>query len=342
MLLLESSEYLTEMTPYKKLYTAPVRQVSAIGWNRTSGSTNHETLAAGQVFGLKIMETTEGYDPFPSWSFDYYTKSSDTILDVLIKIAAKINDDTAAENKQNKRLVEAKVVSDATYGNFAMTGTTPTLTFTNGSKFVQIESAANDGAIDAAVGDFLSVSASATPTDAIGDIYKIVAKGAGNDAIITLDRPYIGTTIAMTEAQAEGTRLKEVSSVVAAGIEFTAIEDNVHFRVAVQEHLIDADITYVTPVTYGNGTYLQVAEIEKEGKIFAGETTNMVAQPEKWGEQDTFTVVDETYDFYHFNALKSTQGIGVQAEYKSRSNVVVAVAKSAGNVDGTLNTLFGL
>lgn len=328
---------LAELTASKKTYVAPVKQISAIGWNRTSGACNHATLAAGQIFGVKIMETTEGYDPFPSWNFEYYTKANDTILDVLIKLAAKINDDSAPENKFNQRLVEARVVSDATYGNFAMTGTTPTLTFTNGSKYGVF--GGTTPTFDGAVGDFLSIDAAATPTDAIGDIYKITAISATQ---ITLDRPYIGTTIAMTEAQAEGTRLKKVTVVVAGGLEIKSIEDNAHFRLAVQENLVNADITYVTPVTVSSGTYRQVAELEAEGKIFAGETTNMVAQPEKWGTQDNFTVTDETYDIYHFNFLRSTAGIGVQAEYKSRANVIIAVAKSGGNVASSLDTYFGL
>jgi hypothetical protein len=329
---------LAELTKAKKTYQAPVRQVSAIGWNRTSGALNNAAIAAGQVWALKIMETTEGYDPFPKWNFEYYTKASDTsILDPLIKLAKQINDDAAPENKNNQRLVEARVVSNATYGAFVMTGTTPTITFTNGSKVATL--GGTTPTIDAAVNDFLSIDASATPSDSVGDIYKVTAISAG--VSITLDRPYIGTTIAMTEAQGEGTRLLKVTAPVAAGIELKAIEDDVHFRLAVSESLVDADISVVTPVTVSSGTYAKVLEMEAEGKIFAGETHNMVPQPEKWGQQDTFAVSGETYDIYSFNFLKSTQGIGVQAEYKSRASVVIAVAKSAGNFDTSLDTYFG-
>lgn len=333
---------LAEITASKSLYVAPVRQVSAVGWNRTGGSTNHATLAARQNFGLKIMETTEGYDPYPTWNFEYTSKTNDDILTILGKLAAKINDDTAPENSQNNRIVQAQVVADATYGNYAFTGTTPTFTLTNGSNIAQIESGANDGASDMAVGDFFSVSVSATPTDAIGDIYKIVAKGAGNDATVTLDRAWTGATTTFTEAQAEGTRIKKVTAVVAAGIELTTIYDDVHFRLAVNENLVDADISYVTAAIPGKGTYEKVLQLEKEGRIFDGETTNMVPQPEKWGQGDTFSVDGETYDFYHFDALKAVKGIAPDSEYKGRSHVVIAVAKSAGNVDTNLNTLFGL
>jgi hypothetical protein len=326
----------------KSAYVAPVDQVTCVGWNRTGYATNHETIAARQNFGLKIMETTEGYDPYPTWNFEYTTKTNDTILDVLINLAKKINDDNGAENKNNQRLVEARVVADATYGNYAFTGTTPTLLVTSGSPYAQIESGANDGAADIAVGDFLSISTAATPTDAIGDIYKVIAKAAGNDALVTLDRPFLGTTTTFTEAQAEGTRVKKVTVVVAGGIELTTIWDNVHFRVAVNENLINADITYVTAPVIGKGTYEQVAALEKEGRIYAGETTNNVAQAEKYGQQDTFTVVDETYDYYHFDISVLENGIAPKATYQGKPQIVIAVAKSAGNVDGTLETLFAI
>src|SRR5690606_19480441 len=52
----------SEVTVRKQSYVAPVRQVVAIGWTGSGGGLGNETLAAKQNFGIKIMETTEGYD----------------------------------------------------------------------------------------------------------------------------------------------------------------------------------------------------------------------------------------------------------------------------------------
>ena len=330
---------LADVTPRKKAYVAAVKQVSYVGWNGSSGAFYNPTVAVGDIYGIKVIETTEGNDPFPTWNYDYQAKASDTIYEIVLNLVNKINDQTAIEHKQNAPLVTAAIKADATYGNFAMTGTTPTITFTNGSAVVAL--GGGTPAIDVTVGALLSVSYSATPTDAIGDIYKVVAVSAG--VSITLDRAYTGTTIAMTEAQGEGTRLKKVTSVVAYGIELTAIDYNTHFRLAVNENFVDATITLGAAYVKGNGSYDQVLVMEKEGQIFDGYTAFNNAFADKFQTPDTFTVVDETYDFYQFDVKKVEAGSGLQDfSYRQASGILIAVAKSAGNVGSTLTTLFGL
>lgn len=325
----------------KKTYTAPVKQISFIGYNGSSGGVNGVTIAAGQNYNVKIIETTEGFEPFPTWNYEYTTKPGDTIVDVLRYIAKKMNDDSALEHIQNSRLLSVKLKADATYGNFALTGTTPTLTFTQGSDVVTV--GGTTPTHDVATGDYLSIDSAAAPTDAIGDIYKVRSVPVANGSIY-LDRPFTGTTVTLTEAQAEGTRLKKVTAfgTSAVGLEMTTVDNDTTFRIAANDEMRYADITYSTAATQSNGTSDQVADIEREGKIFYGETAINTQFASKYGQQDTFTVDGETYDFYHFDAIKTTSGIGTQIEYKGRSNVVIAVAKSTGNVDTTLDTLFAL
>lgn len=330
---------LSEVTPRKKLYVAPVKQVSYIGWNGTSGALSNAAVANRKVYGIKVIETTEGNDPFPTWNYEYQANATDTIYEVMLALVNKINDDTAVEHKQNERLVDAKLKANSTLGNFAMTGTTPTLTFTNGSATVTL--GGTTPTFDGAAGDLLSVSATATPTVAVGDIYKISAVSAG--VSVTLDRPYTGATVTLTQAQAQGTRLKKVTVVTAYGIELTAINYDTHFRLAVNEELVNATITVGTAYVKGNGTYDQVLVIEKEGNIYDGFTAYNNEFTDKYQTPDSFVTVDETYDYYHFDVVKTEAGSGLQGfTERQPSGILIAVAKSAGNVDGTLNTLFGL
>jgi len=335
-----SNTYLkSETVARKKAYVAPVKQVAAIGWTGSGGALNNATIAAGQIFSFKVIETTEGYDPYPQWLYEETAKSTDATMDVIQRLAKKVNDDNAIEHKLNRRLVNAIVKADATYGNYAMTGTTPTVTVTNGSTAVTL--GGTTPTIDVAVGDYISFDAAAAPTDSVGDIYKVTAISAGVG--FTLNRPYQGVTQTFTEAEAEGTRVKKVTSIVQIGLRLTAIDTDTHFRLAVQEELINADIdNAVTAFVRGNGTYDQVAALEKEGNTFAGETTQNAAFKEKFGTQDLFAVDGETYDIITFQALSGEKGIAPEAVHYERKQITVAVAKSSGNVDSTLDTLFGL
>lgn len=326
----------SETVAKKKAYAAPVKQVGAIGWTGSGGSLNEPAIAAGQIYSLKVIETTEGYDPYPQWLYEETVKASDVVMDVIQRLAKKINDDNAVEHDQNDRLVSAKVKADATYGNYAL-GAGGTLTVTNGSTTITTAV----GTADFTIGDFISFDAAATPSDSVGDIYKIVAQIDANNW--TLNRPYQGATQTFVEAEAEGTRVKKVTAIVEAGLVLTTIYDGTHFRLAVQEELVDADINNsVTAFVRGSGTYEQVAALEKEGNTFAGETTQNAAFKDKFGTQDIFSVSGETYDIVTFNALSGERGTGPEAVHYERKSVIVALAKSAGNVDSTLDTLFGL
>lgn len=335
----------SDITAVKKLYVAPVKQVSSIGWNGTGGTVNNPTIAANQNFGIKVIETTEGNDPFPTWNYEYTSKPNDTILEVFSALAKKINDDNAVEHKQNQRLVSAKVKSDATYSNFAITGTgTLTMVVTNGSDQVRVNaSGGTDGAIDAVVGDYISFDAAATPTDAIGDVYKVTGKVSGtDDTTLTLNRVYTGATQTFTEAEGEGTRVKKVATIVVAGIELTSIDFDVNFRLAVNENLADADITYTTAYTKGNGTYENIVLFESEGQQFHGDTAKNTVFAADFGTMDKFAVSSETYDFFHLNFNRSEAGLAPHANEWHRGHVILAVAKSTGGLTASLATLFGV
>lgn len=330
---------LSEVSVSKKAYVAPVKQVSAIGWTGTGGSLNAGTVAARDNFELAIIETTEGFDPFPTWNFVYQAKTGDAQIDVVLALAKDINNPNAQQYKNNEPLVTAAVKADATYSNAALTGTTPTLTFTKGSTAVVLGGTGGP-THNFAAGEYLSVAAGATPDDAIGNIYKVVAAVAGTG--FTLDRPYEGATQTFSEAEAEGTRIKKAATFVAVGLVFTTIDNDVHFRIAVRERLEDATITYVTPYTKGVGTYEEVREDEIEGEIFEGDTAINSEFADKFGKQVVLSAAGETYDCYNIKYTKRKANLAPHDEMIHNGNIVLWVAKSSGDADTNLDTLFGL
>ena len=330
---------LTDVVVTKKAYVAPVKQVSSIGWTGTGGGLNPPTLAAGQTFEFAVIETTEGYEPFPSWNYTYTTRTNDTQMEIMQAFAAQVNDLASLMYKINEPLVTAKVKADGTYGNYAATtGSTFTLIATNGS--ATFTYGGTTPTYDVAVGDYISFDAAATPTDAVGDIYKVISVTAAVG--FTVNRPYQGATQTFTEAEAEGTRVKKVTAVVAAGLQLTAKNFDEHFRIAVRDLLEDADITYTTPFTKGNGTYDEVYSDETEGEIWEGDTAKNSEFAVDYGQQGRQSVSGETYDCYIIQFTNRKSAIAPNSEDVHKGTIFIWVAKSAGNVDTSLDTYFGL
>jgi len=323
-------------TATRKDYLAPVKCVGSIGWSGTQlgGALNVPTIAAGQFFELAILETTEGNQPFPTWNFEYKSVTGDTELSILSQLAKLINDTTNIVYRTNKRLVSAKVKANATYGNYTTTGT---YTVTNGSTVVALTLAATDPAI----GDFISFDAAATPTNVVGDIYKVVATSSG--VSFTLDRPYQGATQTFVAAEASGTRVKKVTAVLATGLQFTSLEDDAHFRLVARQNLNAATIYNLEAFVRGNGTAAMIAEYEKEINTFAGQTAgNTVFGNEAFGVNDLWvTSTTETYDTFHLAIAQNVNQVAGGTTERAVEVITIAAPKSSGGISASLNTLFG-
>lgn len=327
------------VTKLKTAYVAPVKCTGSIGWSGSAGAINPPVaIAAGRQYEFGILETTEGNDPFPAWNFNYTVKAGDTEPIVMQELAKLVNNFlTNPIYKSNAPLVLATVKADATYSNFAMTGTTPTITATNGSTVLTL--GGTTPAHDAVVGDYISISNTGTPDDSIGDIYRVTAVAAG--VSVTLNRPFTGTTQTFTEAEAEGTRMKKVATFVANGLVFTAINNGDHFRITAREDMVNATIVNLATYTRGNGTSDQVKELEAEGLLMQGNTArNTEFGDAAYGDPDKFTVDGETYNIY---TLAATFPAGLNDSMQSgtiQQNVVLAVPISAGGLSASLDTLF--
>jgi len=334
----------SDVTASRKTYVAPVKATGSIGWSGTAGSAYLAAApSAGKMYELALIETTEGNQPYPTWNFEYQAKGADVEADVWQALAKQINDYNGLVYKNQAPIVSAKVKADATYSNYALTGTTPTLTFTNGSVVVTLGGTGGP-THDVAVGDFISIDAAATPTDAVGDIYKVVAATAGTG--FTLNRPYTGATQTFTEAESEGTRIKKTATFVAQGLAFTGLNDNEHFRIVARQELQYATIVNLATFTRGNGTSEQITELELEGNTFDGNTAgNTQFGNEAYGDPDRFAKTNgtaETYDMFTFAARQDATLVSPPTQGKWAMNIILACAKSAGGQTAALNTLFGL
>jgi hypothetical protein len=328
-----------DVTVRNKLYTAPVKAVGAIGWNGSSGALSLLAAPANNKFyEFAVIETTEGNQPFPTWNYEYKSKSGDVEYDVLSALVKSVNDSTNLIYKANKPLVTAKVKVDGTYGNWTMTGTTPTITLTNKSAVITL--GGTTPTHNAAIGDLISFDGAAVPTDLVGDVYKVIAVSAG--VSITLDRPYAGATATLTQAQAQSGLSQKVTAYVNGGIEFTAINADEHFRLVVRQELVNATVTNLSAFVKGNGTSDRITELELEGNTQFGNTAgNTVFGNEAFGNPDKFTLDGDTYNTYHIEVNPTGRLVGDFTSGKYRQFITIAAPKSAGGISASLNTLFG-
>jgi hypothetical protein len=331
-------ELFSSVSVRRRTFTAPVRAVGSIGWSGTVGASNVPTPALGQYYEIAIIETTEGNQPFPTWNFEYRLVTGDTQVTAFSQLAKQVNDTTSIQYRNNKPLVTAKVKVNGTYVAMTLGGTTPTLTATKGSNILTL--GGTSPVSSAVVGDLISIDAAAAPSNLIGDVYVIIAVSAGIS--ITLDRPYQGNTQIFSQAEAQGTRINRITAVITAGLEFTAINVDEHFRVIDRQALSNATQQNLTSYIRGNGTGDRIAELEKEGNSFTGLTAgNTVFGNNSFGIEDLFAVETETYDTFNIEVNQFINQTGDSTSERSKEFITIAAPKSAGGITTFLNTLFG-
>ncbi len=322
----------------RKSYVAPIKAVGSIGWSGTVGNLNVATPAAGQIYEIAIIETTEGNQPFPTWNFEYRLVTGDTQVTAISQLAKQVNDLTSVQYRNNKPLVTAKVKVNGTYAAMTLTGTSPTLTATRGSNILTL--GGGSPVSSAIVGDLMSIDAAAAPTNLVGDVYVVTAVSAG--VSITLDRPYQGATQTFTQAEAQGTRINRITAVVTGGLEFTAINNDEHFRIIDRQGLANATQQNMTAYTKGNGVGQSIAELEKEGNTYTGLTAgNTQFGNSAFGVEDLFAVETDTYDTFNIEVNQFVNQTGDSTSDRAKEFITIAAPRSAGGLTASLNTLFG-
>lgn len=96
----------------------------------------------------------------------------------------------------------------------------------------------------------------------------------------------------------------------------------------------DWTVSATTKPKWGQGTAVQVGEIEKEGWIFEGVTTNYPgatgANPEEFGRPDSLVVATGTYDTFHIEGFVEKAGKGPINQEVDKQAIVIFTDKTGG------------
>lgn len=87
----------------KIAYVAPVKQVTTL--------TQTGTATAGDVYAIRIMETTPGNQPFPTWYYEVTVRTGETLAQAITRLVALVNDTASVANKDRDLIVTAAVVT---------------------------------------------------------------------------------------------------------------------------------------------------------------------------------------------------------------------------------------
>lgn len=304
---------LQDYTAKRAAYSAAVKQVSTVSFSGTPVS--------GEDYAVKILETTPGYQQFPTWYYSYVAKKNDTVTDVAREIAKVINDSDSLTNKNTDPVVSAT----NTYGSIASaavdaggTGytTAPTVTITG------------DGE-----------GATATATVASGAVTGITITNGGSG--------YTQATISFSGGG--GTGATATATISADGaLTITAKDFGPTFRVAFSRDALDTlsgSVVYTTGASWGNGTYEQVAELERETDVYKGVTTNYPMQganPEDYGKPSTFAASGVQYSIYYIAGTKTERSPTPLDQHQHLHQVILAIPSNGTNPDTSVKTVLGL
>jgi hypothetical protein len=289
----------------KEAFCLPVAQVSSIGYNGTDGdiATVVTSVLVGDIYSVSIMETTEGYQPFPTWNYEYQAISGDDLQDVVAGIVKQINNTSALQVKENPAVVKAEMITANTPAAIA-----GTVAVVNGSTTATFSAA--HGLV---AGEYAEIG---------GVTYKIAS--ISSTTVANLDTPYQGATDATLAGSAE------VGTFTATGINITATETQLTFRVTAKEKLKDVLLRVTTDMKYGSGFREDVSYIEREGQIFDGTTTVNAAYRDEHGRQMNYALSTSAYDYFHLDFLKRFESKGYKnSEDTQYSQVLIAAPMTA-------------
>lgn len=307
---------------WNKDYTAPVAQVTYIGYNTSTGDLATPTIAEDDVATLKIINTTGGRQVFPKQTYEAVLAASATDYEVAYQLVVEINDTPFATGVDP--FVIANVVSNGTHAEFDNN-----VTVTNDSAIVTFatDTTYGGGATALVAGDFIQLR---------GNLYEVLEV---NSLDVTIDRVYTGTTETINVGATTNVATR-VTSITAYGIKLQTAQDGTHFRVAVGGVIEDATITYSTPFNPGSGTPAQVLKLEKDFAAGSRGYWNRVGPYAAFPEFTLYTDSTATYDMWNITTINSYKDkSAMNASIGQELYVIVAVHASATTVNTALDTI---
>lgn len=309
----------------KKVYVAPVKQVTTIGWNGTSGSLNltAPVAPATKTAVLSARDTSPSNQPFPVQEGRAFIKNpTATLFDMTAAIVSEFLNAVDYQGNSDINFVNAEVRTNGTNTAIA----TVTATFTEGSAIVSYS-----GAHTLAVGEIIEYTAANTS-------YKVVE--VLSTTLARLDRPYAGTSVTTAGG---GTGKKTV--ITATGIILTAFVEDTTFVISLGQDLANATVTQTTPWKQGSGAAWQVAAMEEETQVMGGFTTGNYPFVQDYGKPTSFVINPETSALQYVTWFLKYRTVTDSMAYVNEPAAFFAYAllacPDAGGPLTTLNTVLG-
>lgn len=314
-------------------YTAPVNQVTTIGYNATSGDVSFNftgaSLTSAQTYGIAVRDLTPGNQPFPVQ--EGYTAIVSTTADeytALADIVSQLNGDYDFERTQPDRFVKAEILSDG-----APTAFGQTLAVTNGSK-------------NATAGAAVTFAAN-TKLKLAGVVYNLAVAVSAGTAIV-LDRPYQGptATLASGTSSAQAASMAYTSGTNLLGVRLTTLSVETVVSVQGTGSLYTSPITKITNWLLGSGSGASIVEWEKnEAPFFDGiGSTRNAAFAADYGQPTLFAASATTYDLFFLNFTPSLVPSAATPLTASGGDERISIAAPTGGTTpgNELQTIFGL
>ena len=322
-------------------FSAPVLQKTAIGWNGTSGDLNINVVGGLQEFVLRINETTPATQPFPTVEGRAVVRSgSPTDYDIASDIVKDLMGNYDLEQNGDEIGFTAHIITQAASVAIG-TGVAVNGIAVKGTKSVTVD---GTGTGSLSVGQLVKFAAAGA--NASVPTYQIAAI---NGAVITLDRALIANVannVAVTEVDFDAGNAAKDS----VGIVIEGIAEDVTFSVGASEDLASATVTSLVDWKQGSGAAWQVAAMEKETQVFAGETTQNMPFREDYGRPASFVnedavvgTITNQYSLWFIKTLNTTPSMAVPNENVSTFGyIIVGVTDQANSgLASQLATQFG-
>lgn len=310
-----------EIKTIKQAFSAPVRQVTTVGFNGVNGSMNTGTLVPNQLFSVKLVETTPASQPYPSWNFEEVSKVGSTLVRIGTNFIKQVNSNTSPQNNSLGKIASAELLTNGTFtvatvsgGNVGVTKGSTTVTATGHNVLAN---------------EFVRIGG----TTGAFPVYRVISVSTNS---FELDTPYQGTTnTALTIAN-----LGKITVITEIGFKFTAIDLFSSFEIVISGDNSSADIQFTTPYRQGSGSYEQVIENEKEAATFSGYTTANIAFTEDYGVPTFFAVAGTNYDYIDLNYTRQNKGTNSSNEMDVKYGLMRIITPNGVAPTATLNTIF--
>lgn len=296
-------------------YDAPVIQESVIGSNGTTGDLNINIAGGLQEFVARINEITPANQPFPTVEGRAVVRSSSGIddYDIADKIVKDLNDVYDYEANSDDKATIAEVLMEGASAAFVPAAVTVGIHYP-GQSDVEV-----DDSSGMVVGDYLTFATAPSTDD---PVFEITAISVAD--VLTLNRP-------LTEEIAAGVDVTEktyVAGTTPVGIRIQATAEDVVFSLGVSEDLAAADILAITEWKQGSGAAWQVAAMEKETQVFAGDTVQNVAFAADYGQPTSFVDADATgatsvYDLSFLKYKVTTDSMAFANDYQTTFGYII-------------------